>query len=178
MTPPHIIDVGGATRVERLHHGSAAVAQALRRVWMNDFRRDRPLHRPLASRSRCSANRSIRRSGAIVGSTAVYVIIHLLLAETCSENRRSFTALTTEEAPAAGLHSKPFRARLAFNYWTSTISKKLRQETTYHTARVGRMDFLEEIQAPDCIRLFYMHNCITKGLVTLVRTPYGHSTLH
>ena len=24
------------------------------------------------------------------------------------------------------------------------------------------MDFLEEIQAPDCIRLFYMHNCITK----------------
>ena len=25
------------------------------------------------------------------------------------------------------------------------------------------MDLLEEIQAPDCTGLFYMHNCTTKG---------------
>ena len=85
LPPPHTIAFDGATRVERLYHGSAAVAQASRRVWMDDFRRDPPMNRPLASRSRCLANRSIRRSGAIVGSTAVYVTIHLLLAETSSE---------------------------------------------------------------------------------------------
>ena len=103
--------------LKRLHHGSAAVAQASRRVWMDDFRRDRPLNRPLASRSRCLANRSIRPSGSIVGSAAVYAIIHLLLAETGSENRRSFTALTTEEAPAAGPCPKPFRTRSAIHCW-------------------------------------------------------------
>ena len=54
----------------------------------------------------------------------------------------------------------------------------MRQETPYHTVRVGRMDMLEEIHAPYCTELFYMHNCTTKGLITLVRTPYGHSTLH
>ena len=42
------------------------------------------------------------------------------------------------------------------------ISNKLRQETTHHTVRVGRMDLLGEIHAPYCTGLFDMHNCITK----------------
>ena len=37
----------------------------------------------------------------------VYVTINLLLAETSSETQRTFTALTLEEAPVVGLHSKP-----------------------------------------------------------------------
>ena len=53
----------------------------------------------------------------------------------------------------------------------------MRQETTHHTVRVGRMDLLGEIHAPYCTGLFYMHNCITKRLVPVVRTPYSHSTL-
>ena len=39
----------------------------------------------------------------------------------------------------------------------------MRQETTYHTVRVGRMDLLVEIHAPYCTGLFYMYNCTTKG---------------
>ena len=45
--------------LKRLHHGSAQVAQASQRGWMDNFRRDPPLNRPLASCSRCLATRSI-----------------------------------------------------------------------------------------------------------------------
>ena len=55
-----ITDVDGATRVEkRLHHGSAVVAQASGRVWMDDFCQDPPMNRQLASRSRRLGNRTI-----------------------------------------------------------------------------------------------------------------------
>ena len=59
LPPPHITDIDGATRVERMHRGSTPVAQASRRVWVDDFRRDPPLNRSLASRSRCLGSRSI-----------------------------------------------------------------------------------------------------------------------
>ena len=39
----------------------------------------------------------------------------------------------------------------------------MRQETTYHIVRLGRMDVLGVIQAPYCTRLFYMHDYTTKG---------------
>ena len=47
---------------------------------------------------------------------------------------------------------------------------------TYHTVRMSRMNLLEEIHTSYCTGLFYMHNCVTKRLVKLVRTPYSHST--
>ena len=51
--------------------------------------------------------------------------------------------------------------------------EKMRQETTYHTIRLGRVDLLEEIQKPYCTGLFYMHNCTTKGAGNT-----GQNTIH
>ena len=49
----------------------------------------------------------------------------------------------------------------------------MRQETTYHTIRLGRVDLLEEIKKLYCTGLFYMHNYTTKGAGNT-----GQNTIH